>query len=116
MVSLTGLQPTLVLHGENIKLLSCFCAISYNRLFMTAQFIHKYLQQHVQRVHVFWCWLTSTETVLLSVKLVSESKFSPPPGQLVEKLIDSAVAAIVTVAVLMVVVRCHRISSQAQRQ
>ena len=47
-----------------------------------------------------WC------IVLLSVKLVGESKFSPPPGQLVEKLIDSGVAAIVTVAVLMAV-RCH---------
>lgn len=47
--------------------------------------------------------------VLLSVKLVSESKFRPPPQQLVEKLIDSGVAAIVTV------VRCHWISSQAER-
>ena len=40
-----------------------------------------------------WC------IVLLSVKLVGESKFSPPPGQLVEKLIDSGVATIVTVTV-----------------
>lgn len=45
--------------------------------------------------------------VLLSVKLVGESKFSPPPSQLVEKLIDSGVAAIVTV---LMVVRCHWIS------
>lgn len=50
--------------------------------------------------------------VLLSSKPVGESKFSPRPGRLVEKLIDSGVAAIVTVAVLMAV-RCHRISSQA---
>ncbi|TKS85238.1 Fibrillin-3 Fibrillin-3 C-terminal peptide [Collichthys lucidus] len=38
----------------------------------------------------------------IAVKLVGESKFSLPPGQLVEKLIDSGVAAIETVTVLMV--------------
>lgn len=61
------------------------------------------------------CTLLVFHCVFLSVKLVGESKFSPPPGQLVEKLIDSGVAAIVTVAVLMVV-RCHWISSQADSE
>lgn len=54
-----------------------------------------------------------THLSLHSSKLVAESKFSPQPGWLVEKLIDSGVAAIVTVAVLMVV-RCHQISSRAE--
>ena len=53
--------------------------------------------------------------VLHPVKLVGESKFSPSPSQLVEKLIDSGVAAIVTVTVLMVV-RCNWISSQADSE
>lgn len=47
--------------------------------------------------------------------MFGESKFSPSPGQLVEKLIDSGVAAIVTAPVLMVV-RCHWISSQADSE
>lgn len=54
-----------------------------------------------------YTWALTCHCVLLLSKLACESKFSPCPGHLVEKLINSGVAAIVTV---LTAVRCHWMS------